>query len=143
MSCALTRTRPLPCCAIYALGQPKFYHDIKLALFGRDGEEEVKTYDIVTRLNLQKVLDRRGCDAVQDPRSMAWVDFAAIQLQDGMLLRARSDFFPIDLRVGFDASWWISMCISCFLCHFAIATARLLLGIFVACAANCASQITS
>jgi hypothetical protein len=71
-------------------------------LFGRDGEEEVKTYDIVTSHNLQKVLDRRGCDAVQDPHSMAWVDFAAIELQDGMLLRARSDFHPTDLRVGFD-----------------------------------------
>lgn len=77
-----------------------FYDDVTLAILGGDEEEVVKKYDRVSNATLQKVLDRHGCDMVQDPISKAWVDFECIKLHDNILLKALRDRTPWDRRVS-------------------------------------------
>jgi hypothetical protein len=79
-----------------------FYDDVILDIFGGDGdeEEEVIKFDRVSAATLERVLDRRGCELVQDPTSKDWVGFDCIKLQDNILLKALREFIPLDRRVS-------------------------------------------
>jgi hypothetical protein len=83
------------------LGAPVFYRDVILTLPALDdgSPEQVWKYDKVTRTTLQKLMDRGGCDVVQDPISKGWVDFELVDLHDNVLLKARSTSTPMDKRV--------------------------------------------
>jgi hypothetical protein len=88
--------------AAAAPGTPAFYRDVILILPSSDdgSPERVRKYDKITYTTLQKVLDREGCDVVQDPISKEWVDFELLNLQDNMLLTAQRASTPIDKRVS-------------------------------------------
>lgn len=82
-------------------GTPVFYRNVILTLPKMDdGSPEVITkFEKVTQTTLRKVLDRQGCDVVQDPVSKEWVDFELLNLQDNMLLIAQRVSTPMDNRV--------------------------------------------
>ncbi len=94
-------THTSACHTLRPSGMPVFFQDVILVLpASADGsQDDVRKFDKVTRATLQKVLDREGCDVVQDPITRGWVDFKAIDMQDNLLLIERSDSTPLDKRV--------------------------------------------
>lgn len=90
-------------------GTPIFYRDVILTIPGSDdgSPEWHRKFDKVTYNTLQKVLDRQGCDSVQDPFTKEWVDLEILkaQLQDNMLLTARRGLLPMENRVRVLTKW--------------------------------------
>jgi hypothetical protein len=83
-------------------GAPQLYQNIILHITGDTGnpEEFVRTYALVSRSTLQKVLDGLGCDVVQVPGTDQLVGFDALELHDNMLLTALRYSVPWDARVS-------------------------------------------
>jgi hypothetical protein len=83
-------------------GAPILYKDVILHIAGggNSTDEFVRNYVLVSRPNLQKILDMQGCDAVLTPDTKQLVSFDAIELHDNMVLTALRNSVPWNARVG-------------------------------------------